>query len=498
MKWRASKIYINDYSEDAKSGLDLLKDLYDLSVGNTSNLTGHASLNERVSNMQNLEIFFHANTAPKAYANNWTPLANGENQCYNGTIHGEGYYIDGLKSSFIGHLCGHVYNLGVNGSFTSAGLADTGDGYVENCWVKTTGTPSSGVKAVFGDPTATNWVQVNNCYYAAPEGSDYQSGLAVRKDSRAFYNGEVAYDLNGYYLKERYNRQAAEADKINTYGYVENRYHNNNNDIDFLYSNGTIPTDDDPRLTTDAQGNYYYAPIWPDDYLFFGQTLTYGYQYPETGTHQAVPSHLTKAGTANTLNIVSSSNRVYRTPAYFGDKTMGIFHFNPYAVIAAKSADSQHEAYPGMTAVDFTAHNDQSYTKTENNLPCGANRAKGTLLGYGTHTAFALAELCYKNLISDGYKAKVACDNHAVTQAFEKIVETNILLSGLGFESGGLAAAHAIHDGITIIHEIHANNFHGEVVAFGTICQLILENSPEDELYEVLDFCVAAAFLAKP
>ena len=364
---RASKIYINDYSEDAKSGLDLLKDLYDLSVGNTSNLTGHASLNERVSNMQNLEIFFHANTAPKAYANNWTPLAANEGQCYEGAIHGEGYYINGLTSSFIGHLCGHVYNLGVNGSFTSAGLADTGDGYVENCWVKTTGTPSSGVKAVFGDPTATNWVQVNNCYYAAPEGSDYESGLAVRKPARAFYNGEVAYDLNGFYLKERYNRQAAEADKINTYGYVENRYHNNNNDIDFLYSNGTIPTDDDPRLTTDAQGNYYYAPIWPDDYLFFGQTLTYGYQYPETGTHQAVPSHLTKAGTANTLNIVSSSNRVYRTPAYFGDKKMGIFHFNPYAVIAAKSADGQQEAYPGMTAVDFTAYHDNSYTKTESN-----------------------------------------------------------------------------------------------------------------------------------
>ena len=133
--------------------------------------------------------------------------------------------------------------------------------------------------------------------------------------------------------------------------------------------------------------------------------------------------------------------------------------------------------------------NVKSVSNVNAGLPCGADRSKGTLLGYGTHTAFALAELCYKNLISDGYKAKVACENHAVTQAFEKIVETNILLSGLGFESGGLAAAHAIHDGITIIHEIHANNFHGEVVAIGTICQLILENAPEDELYEVLDFC---------
>ena len=122
-------------------------------------------------------------------------------------------------------------------------------------------------------------------------------------------------------------------------------------------------------------------------------------------------------------------------------------------------------------------------------LPCGADRSKGTLLGYGTHTAAAIGELCYKNLISDGYKAMIACQEHAVTPAFEKIVETNILLSGLGFESGGLAAAHAIHDGLTVVHDIHDCNFHGEVVAFGTICQLVLENSPEEELFEVLSFC---------
>ncbi len=135
--------------------------------------------------------------------------------------------------------------------------------------------------------------------------------------------------------------------------------------------------------------------------------------------------------------------------------------------------------------------NVNSVSNVNAGLPCGANRAKGTLLGYGTHTAAALAELCYRNLISDGLKAKYACDNNVVTPAFEKIVETNILLSGLGFESAGLAAAHAIHDGITIVHEIHNNNFHGEVVAFGTICQLILENAPEEELYEVLDFCIS-------
>lgn len=38
-----------------------------------------------------------------------------------------------------------------------------------------------------------------------------------------------------------------------------------------------------------------------------------------------------------------------------------------------------------------------------------------------------------------------------VTESLNKIIETNILLSGLGFESGGLAAAHAIHNGMTVL-----------------------------------------------
>ena len=376
---RASKIYINDYADDEKSGLDLLKDLYDLSVTPTTydregnaqkvpsgNLAGHTGLNNTgtkgVQGMQNLEVFLHSDLAPKAYAGNWTPIANGDGQCYNGNIHGEGYHIDNLPSSFIGHLCGHVYNLGVSGTFTSAGLADSGDGYVENCWVKTTGTPDAGVKAVFGNPTASNWTQVNNCYYVAPEGSDYASGPAIRKSERAFYNGEVAYALNAFYLKERYNRQAA-SDKIETYQYVESRFTN----PDFLYANGVIPTEDDPRLKTDADGNYFYSPIWPDDYLFFGQTLNYGYQFSQTGEGQEVPSHLVKTDETNVLDITNASNRVYRTPAYYGNKQISTFHFNPYAVMAAKSADGQYEVYPGMTAVDFTGHNDLGYSKNETN-----------------------------------------------------------------------------------------------------------------------------------
>ena len=107
--------------------------------------------------------------------------------------------------------------------------------------------------------------------------------------------------------------------------------------------------------------------------------------------------------------------------------------------------------------------------------------------GHVTEAAMALAQLCYETLISDGLKAKLALEAGACTESVEKIIEANTLLSGLGFESAGLAGAHAIHNGMTAMPETHAY-YHGEKVAFGTLTQLVLENA--DELYEVLDFCV--------
>lgn len=129
-----------------------------------------------------------------------------------------------------------------------------------------------------------------------------------------------------------------------------------------------------------------------------------------------------------------------------------------------------------------------SYSNVNAGLPCGFREG---LCGEakGTNTALALATLCYKTLLLDGEKAKISCGCNMVTPALENIIEANILLSGLGFESGGLAAAHAIHDGLTILEGTH-KYFHGEKVAFGTITQLVLENAPEEELNEVLDFCV--------
>ncbi|MCM2138581.1 glycerol dehydrogenase [Vagococcus fluvialis] len=131
----------------------------------------------------------------------------------------------------------------------------------------------------------------------------------------------------------------------------------------------------------------------------------------------------------------------------------------------------------------------RSFSNVNAGLPNGYI-TKETAPAKNTIAAYTLAKVCYETLLENGFNAKIACDNNIVTPALENIVETNILLSGLGFESSGLAAVHAIHDGLTALEGTH-HYFHGEKVAFSVICQLVLENAPIEELYEVLDFSLS-------
>jgi len=110
--------------------------------------------------------------------------------------------------------------------------------------------------------------------------------------------------------------------------------------------------------------------------------------------------------------------------------------------------------------------------------------------GHATKASMALAKLCLDTLLEDGLKAKAAVEQDVCTQALENIVEANTYLSGVGFESSGLAAAHAIHNGLTVLEETH-RFLHGEKVAFGAVTQLVLENRPMDEITSIIRFCKA-------
>ena len=95
------------------------------------------------------------------------------------------------------------------------------------------------------------------------------------------------------------------------------------------------------------------------------------------------------------------------------------------------------------------------------------------LHGKSTLTGQIIAKACYDILLTQGKQAKLSNEAGAVTKAFEAVVEANTLLSGLGFESGGLCAAHAVHNGFTVVEETH-QMLHGEKVAFGVLVQLVM------------------------
>ena len=402
---RQPKIYINDYSGSGENGLDLFKNLIDLTNG--KEVAGHEALNLNNSGKpmrggQYLEFFLKSDLShtDTEAANEWTPIANAEGECFSGSFHGDGHTISGLDNSLFNHLCGDVYNLGVTGSFTGAGIAETGGGYVENCWISTSSTAAKTSMPVFGNPkelTNDRPYRIVNSYYqedadATNKYINHSStyGIPTRKDAKAFYNGEVAYDLNGFYLYKRYcdqkvtsgsnpyycfhmNSAGTALERQTKYygaydtttaplcssGYVEDRY----KDGDFRYADGSIPTSEDKRTFTETDANNNevtkFAPIWPDDYLFFGQSLTFDYG----SAHQSQPSAIKKS--EGRLMDGEASNRVYRAPAYYGSATMGVAHFNPVAILASSSNPEAgtpvKEAYPGMTAIDFAGHNDTEY-----------------------------------------------------------------------------------------------------------------------------------------
>ena len=121
---------------------------------------------------------------------------------------------------------------------------------------------------------------------------------------------------------------------------------------------------------------------------------------------------------------------------------------------------------------------------------CRLKYAKNMVRAFSSMTAQTMARLCYETLLEYGLAAKTACRQHVVIPALEHVVEANTLLSGVGFESAGLAAAHAIQDGLNALDKDH-RYYHGEKVAFGTLVSLFLTDKPSEMIDDVYDFCAS-------
>ncbi len=446
---RDPKIYIDSRSTDTygsnisyngtnyENELDAMQGMWD--IVNSSYGTEYSEIvdgqSRNITGANGLEFFLQGEVASQLPS--WTPIGDATT-CFEGTFHGNGNAVTGLDNSLFGNLCGSVYNLGVMGSFTAGGVADTGDGRIENAWVWTSATPNG--KAVYANPGTS--ARVINSFYPDANSAFTQHPTpntieVTQRPTEEFVNGSVAYDLNRFYLEGRYRlmgtvsggsaagsatnylffrqpdgtikksdmeltvdengRQPDADDYVTTYanqlydiyyddadytrfsgkGYVEYYV----DDGDFRFSDGKKPLKADMRLSTDNG----YVPLYPDDYIFFGQKLTYGILNDANGypiahaTHPqgAAKNHTTGSGEdvdnskhgllINDIND-RSENRVYRAPAYFQNGTYGrSAKFNARAVfvdsydVTINGTTYQMQPHHGMTAIDFSGGNGDTH-----------------------------------------------------------------------------------------------------------------------------------------
>lgn len=116
---------------------------------------------------------------------------------------------------------------------------------------------------------------------------------------------------------------------------------------------------------------------------------------------------------------------------------------------------------------------------------CYACDGMNLVLKKPSRTGLGLARLCYQVLSDNVAAAMDALKNKVSTPALEQTIEATIYLSGVGAESGGLAAAHAVNNGMSAVPDLHKAQ-HGEKVVFGLLTQLVLENAPKDEIDNVI------------
>lgn len=121
-----------------------------------------------------------------------------------------------------------------------------------------------------------------------------------------------------------------------------------------------------------------------------------------------------------------------------------------------------------------------------------AESVKKTMLknftGYsGTVTAFAIAELCHETLMKYGALAVQHVDQNLATPQLDDVIEAATLMSTIGFESGGLAAAHGYHQGLAELEETH-DSLHGEKVSLGICASLFLTHKDVNFIREIYEF----------
>ncbi len=122
-----------------------------------------------------------------------------------------------------------------------------------------------------------------------------------------------------------------------------------------------------------------------------------------------------------------------------------------------------------------------------------AMRRKGGMVP--TNAALALANATFESLMRHGRDAVEALKRGEHTDAVDEVIEAVKLSSTIAFENSGCALAHALHNGLTKTGEMKAE--HGEIVAYGTIVQVLYEGRPDAEVRRIVDWCESVGLPTK-
>lgn len=121
-----------------------------------------------------------------------------------------------------------------------------------------------------------------------------------------------------------------------------------------------------------------------------------------------------------------------------------------------------------------------------------ACRAGSGLTAFGTRplrVGSAIADACYEVLRDHGAAGLAACERDEVDESLEAVVEAVVLLSGLGFENGGLSLAHSLTRGLMQARGAR-DAMHGGQVAWATLVQRVTERAPGHEVSDLRSFLV--------
>jgi glycerol dehydrogenase len=109
--------------------------------------------------------------------------------------------------------------------------------------------------------------------------------------------------------------------------------------------------------------------------------------------------------------------------------------------------------------------------------------------GGAARSSLGIARWCTDTILEYGEEAKRAAEQGMINRTLESVVEAVIFASSVSFENcAGLAAAHAMTTGFTILQEVKPY-LHGELVGFFTLAQIVLEKQPKELVNQIFKFC---------